>query len=133
MPHWAWHNVRQVSSNGCSGECDYCLDYDAQTCSLVFLPLGLTLLFFGWLLFQKGHFAVGLVLVQLLAIIVLGICVFLLSMALRRCWRHVYGRARASPHKKCNNNSASEQQRLGRECDYCLNYDAQKCSLVFMP
>ncbi|KAI3408675.1 hypothetical protein GPALN_007733 [Globodera pallida] len=107
MPHSVWHNVCQVSSNGWGGECDYCLNYDAQTCSLVFLPLGLALLFFGWLLFQKGYFAVGLVLVQLLAIILLGICVFLLSMALRRCWRRVYGHARVPPHKMCNNNSDS--------------------------
>uniref|UniRef100_A0A183BJ03 C2 domain-containing protein n=1 Tax=Globodera pallida TaxID=36090 RepID=A0A183BJ03_GLOPA len=248
MPHSVWHNVCQVSSNGWGGECDYCLNYDAQTCSLVFLPLGpkarealvrmgfdrksravkFSLLqmsdlprdasiglldpyakvyalingqkrvakqktrvmrrtlspLFGaedWLEFvlpdnvgldadgvprslsfnvvlfnhdgvkrnepigqftvdaaselfngtfkthqeqnglkaaaaaedkeraewHKGYFAVGLVLVQLLAIILLGICVFLLSMALRRCWRRVYGHARAPPHNKCNNNSDS--------------------------
>ncbi|KAI3419334.1 hypothetical protein GPALN_006580 [Globodera pallida] len=52
MSHWVWHNVWQVSSNGWGGECDYCLNYDAQTCSLVFLSLGLALLFFGWLFFQ---------------------------------------------------------------------------------
>ncbi|KAI3407932.1 hypothetical protein GPALN_013181 [Globodera pallida] len=59
MSHWVWHNVWQVSSNGWGGECDYCLNYDAQTCSLVFLSLGLALLFFGWLLFQVNNEFLG--------------------------------------------------------------------------
>uniref|UniRef100_A0A915NC67 Uncharacterized protein n=2 Tax=Meloidogyne TaxID=189290 RepID=A0A915NC67_MELJA len=80
-------------SNGGNGngftECDTCLNYDTQTCCFVILPLTATAGFFIWLFIQKGHLALGLVLCQLIAIILLGIFVFLFWIMMRRFWKYL--------------------------------------------
>ncbi|KAF7638346.1 hypothetical protein Mgra_00002322, partial [Meloidogyne graminicola] len=85
-------SINQQSNGGGgtgNGLCNNCLNYDAKTYFFVILPLIGTIIFFIWLFIQKGHLAVGLVFCQILAIILLGIFLFVFSIILRRFWKYL--------------------------------------------